>query len=348
MFFSFNRLKERIRKKTFASLEKDIKVPFITPPENSTEADQYTTDLRIKIQINRAEMAGDHQEKGSLSSESLEKYFRYEDDEYFAQNDPIVPSTSYNIPRTDRFQFRGYTFKRVNADQTQNMAIPPKRFKDGERPGTSKSATPPALKGAKASCGDRSKNSAQPQMTKGPDTGEKPCCSKPWSPQALKGAKASCGDRSKNSAQPQMTKGPDTGEKPCCSKPWSPQALKGAKATGGDGGKKPAKSQAVQGLRQESKGYFPHYFNTPENEQYEGPLPPPEAYGVQHMMPSEQKAFLKWHEENKTKTFNLQRELAAYCQQDVNILVQACTKYRHEIMTLTKKRVKGKPPEKPL
>ncbi|XP_078241110.1 uncharacterized protein LOC140703714 isoform X1 [Pogona vitticeps] len=95
------------------------------------------------------------------------------------------------------------------------------------------------------------------------------------------------------------------------------------------------------GLRQESKGYFPHYFNTPENEQYEGPLPPPEAYGVQHMMPSEQKAFLKWHEENKTKTFNLQRELAAYCQQDVNILVQACTKYRHEIMTLTKKRVKG-------
>ncbi|XP_078242820.1 uncharacterized protein LOC140705727 [Pogona vitticeps] len=102
-----------------------------------------------------------------------------------------------------------------------------------------------------------------------------------------------------------------------------------------------AKLPKCLGLKLESKCYFPHYFNTPEKEQYEGPLPPPEAYGVQHMMPSEQKAFLEWYEENKTKTFNLQRELAAYCQQDVNILAQACTKYHHEITTLTKKKKKG-------
>ena len=94
------------------------------------------------------------------------------------------------------------------------------------------------------------------------------------------------------------------------------------------------------GFDQESKGYFPHYFNTPENSGYEGPMPPPEDYGVQHMMPSEQKAFLQWYAENQTKIFNLQHELALYCQQDVNILVQACTMYRHEIMTLTKRKKK--------
>ncbi|XP_067322306.1 uncharacterized protein [Anolis sagrei] len=85
----------------------------------------------------------------------------------------------------------------------------------------------------------------------------------------------------------------------------------------------------------EVKGYFPHYFNTAENWNYVGPLPLPKYYGVEYMMPAEKTAFTKWYEENRSKTFDMQKELAYYCQKDVEILVKACTKYRHEIVQLT-------------
>ncbi|XP_067322381.1 uncharacterized protein [Anolis sagrei] len=99
----------------------------------------------------------------------------------------------------------------------------------------------------------------------------------------------------------------------------------------------------------EVKGYFPHYFNTAENWNYVGPLPLPKYYGVEYMMPAEKTAFTKWYEENRSKTFDMQKELAYYCQKDVEILVKACTKYRHEIVQLTtaiRKVLVGKKKEK--
>ena len=41
------------------------------------------------------------------------------------------------------------------------------------------------------------------------------------------------------------------------------------------------------------KGDFPHLFNHPDNEDYEGPLPDPEKYGVNNMMPKAREEFLK-------------------------------------------------------
>ncbi|XP_053117502.1 uncharacterized protein LOC128329802 isoform X3 [Hemicordylus capensis] len=83
------------------------------------------------------------------------------------------------------------------------------------------------------------------------------------------------------------------------------------------------------------KGYFPHFFNKKENESYVGNMPDPQDYGVDAMKPADREEFMKWYEENKSKTFDMQKELAYYCQKDVDILMQACTKYRHELVEMT-------------
>ncbi|XP_019340259.2 uncharacterized protein LOC106737847 isoform X1 [Alligator mississippiensis] len=84
------------------------------------------------------------------------------------------------------------------------------------------------------------------------------------------------------------------------------------------------------------RGYFPRRFNTPENQDYVGPLPEARYYGVESMMPCEKEEFLEWYRENRDKTFDLQKELAYYCQQDVKMLMEACRLYRKEIMKMTR------------
>ncbi|XP_067322388.1 uncharacterized protein [Anolis sagrei] len=69
-----------------------------------------------------------------------------------------------------------------------------------------------------------------------------------------------------------------------------------------------------------------------ENWNYVGPLPLPKYYGVEYMMPAEKTAFTNWYEENRSKTFDMQKELAYYCQKDVEILVKACTKISGKLM----------------
>ena len=45
------------------------------------------------------------------------------------------------------------------------------------------------------------------------------------------------------------------------------------------------------------KGYFPHLFNKDENQNYVGPIPCQNHYGVNFMKPAERKAFIAWHQE---------------------------------------------------
>ncbi|XP_042324842.1 uncharacterized protein LOC121931305 [Sceloporus undulatus] len=84
-----------------------------------------------------------------------------------------------------------------------------------------------------------------------------------------------------------------------------------------------------------SKSFFPHIFNTTENLNYVGPMPTMENYGIDSMMPLEKATFLSWYRDNENNTFDLQKELASYCQQNVKILRKACTLYREEIMAMT-------------
>jgi hypothetical protein len=85
-----------------------------------------------------------------------------------------------------------------------------------------------------------------------------------------------------------------------------------------------------------SKGDFPHRMNTKENENYVGPWPSPELYGVDNMKQADRDKFLIWHKQQECKIFDLQKELEDYCKVDVTILRLACIKFRDLILEVTK------------
>jgi hypothetical protein len=55
------------------------------------------------------------------------------------------------------------------------------------------------------------------------------------------------------------------------------------------------------GLKELKKGYFPHFFNTTENQNYIGKIPDAEYYGVSSMKPKEREEFLEWHKQKEKK-----------------------------------------------
>ena len=99
-----------------------------------------------------------------------------------------------------------------------------------------------------------------------------------------------------------------------------------------------AKLPEAFGLDCGSKGYFPHFFNTPENWDYVGNgLPDQKYYGPEFMDTKARRAFTQWHEEENSKQlpYNFQEQLAMYCRQDVEILAQGCLAYRKIMCTET-------------
>ncbi|XP_069505099.1 uncharacterized protein [Ambystoma mexicanum] len=96
-----------------------------------------------------------------------------------------------------------------------------------------------------------------------------------------------------------------------------------------------------------SKGYFPHFFNTVQNQSYVGAIPPMECYGSEYMMPDDKEAFLKWYTEARTQVFDFKRELKAYCREDVNILRTACNSFRDGIIDMTRQVHTMDDPENP-
>ncbi|CAH1103834.1 unnamed protein product [Psylliodes chrysocephalus] len=89
-------------------------------------------------------------------------------------------------------------------------------------------------------------------------------------------------------------------------------------------------------LKETCKGYFPHFFNTPENQKYVGPIPGVEFYGVNTMKPPQRAGFLKWHAERvgKNYIFDFQKEIHTYCESDVDILRQGCLAFRKEFLNI--------------
>jgi hypothetical protein len=76
------------------------------------------------------------------------------------------------------------------------------------------------------------------------------------------------------------------------------------------------------------RGFYPHFFNTVSNLDYEGPYPEPAYYGADFMSDYERGEFLVCLEEQKGKTFNNKAELLAYCMND-NVLRQVCCAFRN-------------------
>lgn len=57
-----------------------------------------------------------------------------------------------------------------------------------------------------------------------------------------------------------------------------------------------SKTPAALGFEDMVKGYFPHKFNTRENEYYVGTYPDPSYYGYDDMCESDKKTFMSWYD----------------------------------------------------
>ena len=85
------------------------------------------------------------------------------------------------------------------------------------------------------------------------------------------------------------------------------------------------------------KGYFPHFFNKDENQDYVGPMPCQDDYGVNYMKPEAREAFMTWHQEqvDNNYVFDFQHEILEYCRSDVDILAECCKLYREMLKEAT-------------
>ena len=91
------------------------------------------------------------------------------------------------------------------------------------------------------------------------------------------------------------------------------------------------------GLDELCKGYFPHYFNKDENQEYVGPIPCQDDYGANYMKPEAREKFLTWHQEQVENNymFDFQHEILKYCRSDVDIMAQSCKLCREMFMHVT-------------
>ena len=85
------------------------------------------------------------------------------------------------------------------------------------------------------------------------------------------------------------------------------------------------------------KGYFPHFLNKDENQEYVGPIPCQDDYGVNYMKPEAREKFMTWHQEQveNNYVFDFRHEILKYCRSDVDILAQCCKLYREMFKKVT-------------
>ena len=85
------------------------------------------------------------------------------------------------------------------------------------------------------------------------------------------------------------------------------------------------------------KGYFPHFFNKDENQEYVGPIPCQHEYGADFMKPEAREKFMTWHQEQveNNYVFDFRHEILKYCRSDVNIMAECCKLYRGMLMEAT-------------
>jgi hypothetical protein len=97
-----------------------------------------------------------------------------------------------------------------------------------------------------------------------------------------------------------------------------------------------AKMPAAFGLSELKKGYFPHFFNTEQNQNYVGPYPAAHFYNPDDMSISNRKAFYTWYEQQKDKTFDFRKEFLDYCISDVDILRRCCAQFKSTLYALVR------------
>ena len=88
-----------------------------------------------------------------------------------------------------------------------------------------------------------------------------------------------------------------------------------------------------------NKGYFPHYFNTLENQNYKGIYPAKEYYGYNYMTIKNKELFDNWYNNTKDKEFKFYKEIFYYCLLDVIILAKGSTIYKDLFLKITDKYI---------
>ena len=93
-----------------------------------------------------------------------------------------------------------------------------------------------------------------------------------------------------------------------------------------------ANFSATFGIEKLCKGFFPHKFNTLENQDYEGPMPDASNYDPDGMSAKEKAEFERWYAEKVAANYHfvMQRQLEAYCESDIKLLKAGCQKFRNE------------------
>lgn len=76
------------------------------------------------------------------------------------------------------------------------------------------------------------------------------------------------------------------------------------------------------GILELEKGFFSHFFNRVENQDYMGPLPDAIYYDPEGMSLGDREKFYAWYNDlvNQDYVFDFQTEILRYCQSDVDIL----------------------------
>jgi hypothetical protein len=94
------------------------------------------------------------------------------------------------------------------------------------------------------------------------------------------------------------------------------------------------------------KQFFPYEFNTLENQEYVGPLPPVDKYPTDFMTTERRALFFRWHAEESRRVgnnWNLREVLKTYCVSDVDILTRCLEAYHTLGMTVNKLDPLGSP-----
>jgi hypothetical protein len=84
------------------------------------------------------------------------------------------------------------------------------------------------------------------------------------------------------------------------------------------------------GITEMKKGYYPHYFNTAENENYVGEMPPIDDFGCNSMGTNDRGNFIQWYNKKKRENYvwDNKKELIEYCISDVDILMKSMKIFR--------------------
>jgi len=97
-------------------------------------------------------------------------------------------------------------------------------------------------------------------------------------------------------------------------------------------------------IKEIKKGFFPHLFNTEQNQNYIGPYPSKEAFGYKFFSTKKIKEFDEWYEKVSRSVFNFKNEFIEYCWSDVLLLAEGCLSLRKIIIEMTFKDGEGVDP----